>query len=321
MPRYIAAILIIAVVTISGAWASGQQSAASVARIDGPVTGSAHTERLGTVQWSYHFDHNALKDAELVAHDLVALTESGNLVRFDAETLSVTAHQVVPGRGIAVAHGDTGKLLIGTEDGQIYELTSETLTLTPVTKAAGRVVWLSTGKAIGKHRSIVVVIDARADVMPWPGEPFKAYERRSMRIERQVVNPLKVLIFAGGTSKYIPFKQGSFATPNAFLLDDSDRLWMGPDKGEWGGQYSYMELRTGNVHSFDIGSGVLGFLKVRDGRVLAYGGPPRSQPLAAVPGDRHLVDEHSDATTDRSANCEIIPDRVTDCRPGDNGFT
>jgi len=41
---------------------------------------------------------------------------------------------------------------------------------------------------------------------------------------------------------------------------------------------------------------------------------PRSQPLAAVPGDRHLIDEPSDATTDGSANCEIIPDRVTDCR-------
>jgi hypothetical protein len=41
---------------------------------------------------------------------------------------------------------------------------------------------------------------------------------------------------------------------------------------------------------------------------------PHSQPLATVPGDRHLVDEPSDATTDGSANCEIIPDRVTDCR-------
>src|ERR1700675_2264432 len=40
---------------------------------------------------------------------------------------------------------------------------------------------------------------------------------------------------------------------------------------------------------------------------------PRSTPLAAVPGDRH-VDEPSDARTDGSANCEIIPDRVTDCR-------
>src|SRR5207245_2246525 len=107
--------------------------------------------------------------------------------------------------------------------------------------ATGRVIWLSTGMAIGKHRSIVAVIDARPDVMPWPGEPFKAYETRSVRIERQVINPLKVLIFGEGTSKYIPFKQGSFAAPSAFLLDDSDRLWMGADKGEWGGQYSYMD--------------------------------------------------------------------------------
>ncbi len=178
MPRYLAALLIIAAVTISGAWPSGQQSAASGARIDGPITGSSHTERLGTVQWSYHFDHNALKDAELVAHDLVALTESGNLVRFDTETLSVNAHEVVPGRGIAIARGDAGKLLIGAEDGHIYELTSQTLTLTPVTKATGRVVWLSTGRAIGKPHSIVAVIDGRPDVMPWPGEPFKSYDTR-----------------------------------------------------------------------------------------------------------------------------------------------
>jgi len=272
MPRNSATLLIVAAVAISGAWASGQQSAAGVARIEGPVTGSAHTERLGTVQWSYHFDHNALKDAELVGRDLVALTESGNLVRFNADTLAITAHQVVPGRGIAVARGDFGKLLIGAEDGQIYELTSDTFTLTRVTKAAGRVVWLGSGKTLGKTHSIVAVIDARADVMPWPGEPFKEYETRSMRIEQQAVNPLRVLVFARGASKYVPFKQGSFATPNAFMLDDSGRLWMGADKGEWGGQYSYMELRTGNIHSFDTGSGVLGFLKARDGRVLAYGG-------------------------------------------------
>lgn len=272
MPRHIAALLIIAAVTTSSAWASSQQSVSSVPRIGGPITGSTPAEHLGTVQWSYHFDHNALKDAELVGRDLVALTESGNLVRFDAETLAITAHQVVPGRGIAIALGDPGKLLIGAEDGQIYELTSDTFALTPVTKAAGRVVWLSSGKAIGKAHSIVAVIDARADVMPWPGEPFKAYETRSARIERQVVDPLRVLISAGGTPKYIPFKQGSFATPDAFMLDDSDRLWMGADKGEWGGQYSYMDLRTGNVRSFDTSSGVLGFLQVRDGRVLAYGG-------------------------------------------------
>src|SRR5208282_4910595 len=175
MPRNSATLLIVAAVAISGAWATGQQSAAGVARIEGPVTGSAHTERLGTVQWSYHFDHNALKDAELVGRDLVALTESGNLVRFNADTLAITAHQVV----------------------------------------AGRVVWLGSGKTLGKTHSIVAVIDARADVMPWPGEPFKEYETRSMRIEQQAVNPLRVLVFARGASKYVPFKQGSFATPNA----------------------------------------------------------------------------------------------------------
>jgi hypothetical protein len=272
MLRSLAAFLTIATLTIPTAPVSGQQDLDSGAGTISPITGSTRIEHLGTVRWSYHFDHNALKDAELVAGNLVALTESGNLVRFDAETLSIAGHEVVPGRGISITRGFGGKLLIGAEDGQIFEVDSETLALTAVTKANGRVLWLCAGKVIGKPNSIVAVIDARADVMPWPGEPFKAYETRSARIERQAINPLKVLIFSEGAPKYVPFKQGSFASPNTFMLDDSDRLWMGADKGEWGGQYSYMELRTGKIHSFDTGAGVLGFLKLHKGRVLAYGG-------------------------------------------------
>jgi len=59
------------------------------------------------------------------------------------ETLSIAGHEVVPGRGISIARGFAGKLLIGAEDGHIFELSSEMLTLTPVTKANGRVVWLT----------------------------------------------------------------------------------------------------------------------------------------------------------------------------------
>jgi hypothetical protein len=272
MPRYIAALLIIAAATLSDSGVSGQQSTASAPRFEGPISGSANIKDIGTVRWSYHFDHNALKDAERIGRNLVALTESGNLVRFDAKTLSVTGHQIIPGRGIAIAQGEGSKLLIGAEDGQIYEVVPTTLALTPVIKASGRVVWLAAGGVAGRTHSIVSVVDARADVLPWPGEPFEAYETRSKRIEGQVIRPLKVLIFDGGTSKYIPFQQGSFATPTAFMLDDSYRLWMGTDKGEWGGQYSYMELGTGRLRTFETSSGVLGFLKLRDGRVLAYGG-------------------------------------------------
>lgn len=267
MPRYIAALLLSAVITFPSSRASCQFPS-----FEGPISGSSNVQSLGTVQWSYHFDRNALKNAERSGREIVALTESGNLARFDAETLSVTGHQVIPGRGTAIARGKTGTLLIGAEDGQIYQLVPATLELTPVTKAGGRILWLALSSVAGRPESIVAVVDSRADVMPWPGEGFKAYERRSARIQRRVLNPLKVLIVSEGTTRYIPFEQVSFATPSAFMLDDSDRLWMGTDKGEWGGEYSYMELRTGKVTKFDTDSGVLGFMKSRDGQVLAYGG-------------------------------------------------
>ncbi len=75
MLRHIAAFLIIATVTITTVTittvrVSGQQDLASGTGIISPITGSTQIEHLGTVRWSYHFDHNALKDAELVAGNL-----------------------------------------------------------------------------------------------------------------------------------------------------------------------------------------------------------------------------------------------------------
>lgn len=131
--------------TITPVRVPGQENLAR-AGIISHTTGSAQIEHLGTVRWSYHFDHNALKDAELVAGNLVALTESGNLVRFDSGNLSIAGNEVVPGRGISIARGFGGKLLIGAEDGQVFDVNSKTLALTPVTKANGRVLWLCTGK-------------------------------------------------------------------------------------------------------------------------------------------------------------------------------
>jgi len=271
MPRFLF-VPLIAALTLSSLGALHHEPTASVSRFEGPISGFAKVEHVGTVRWSYHFDHNALKDAKRIGRDIVALTESGNLVRFDAETLSITGHQVIPGRGTAITEGKAGTLLVSTENGQIYEVPPTTLELTPLLRANGRIVWLTLGAVAGHTDSIVAVVDSRAHVMPWPGEDFKAYERRSARIERQVANPWKVLILAGGHAKYIPFQQKSFGSPIAFALDESGLLWLGEDKGEFGGDYSYIELRTGKLRRFDTEWGVLGFIKTGDGRVLAYGG-------------------------------------------------
>lgn len=271
MARYIVFCLTVLALTISAGFAFAQQNILDASGVAGPITGSVPIERLGTIRWSYHFDHNALIDAEIVGRNLVALTDSGNIVRFDVETLSITGHKIVPGRGIAIARGTAGKLLIGTENGKIFSLAPSTLALTRIVTTTGHVVWLSKGKVLGKPNSIVAIIDGYSRAFALPGESFEAYAKRSDKVERQNKDVLGVLIIAEGKLRYMPFKRGRFGTPNVFMLDN-DRLWMGKDQGEWGGRYSYMELDSGKVQNVDTGSGILGFLKTRDGRVLAYGG-------------------------------------------------
>src|SRR5262249_13840802 len=70
----------------------------------------------------------------------------------------------------------------------------------------------------------------------------------------------------------------------ALLVDRPHRLWLGADRGEWGGWCSYVDLKAGQVHSvpgLEIYKphfpgkhwpGVFGFTQLRDGQVWAYGG-------------------------------------------------
>ena len=118
------------------------------------------------------------------------------------------------------------------------------------------------------------MVDNYPEVLPLPGELFKDYDARSARLERIVTRPYFVAVYVNGKMRMLPFQLGkNFSIPNSYLLDGSNRLWMGTDKGEWGGECSYMDLRTGKVHAVagDI-SGVLGFLRATDGRLFAYGG-------------------------------------------------
>jgi hypothetical protein len=83
------------------------------------IQGSVDIRDGRQVRFRYYFNHNALKDCVRVGNSLIALTESGNLIRFDAETLRLQGQAIIPGRGTAIAPA-SNRVLIGTEDGRIY---------------------------------------------------------------------------------------------------------------------------------------------------------------------------------------------------------
>ena len=266
------------------------------------IQGSVDIRDGRQARFRYYFNHNALKDCVRIGKSLIALTESGNLIRFDAETLAMEGQAIIPGRGTAIAP-DSDRVLIGTENGKIYDVDSASLSLKVVATVQGRVVWLS-GDGLGstQNRRIVAVVDNYPEVLPWPGEPFKDYDARSARLERTEKRPYFVAVYANGKVKTVPFPLGkNFAIPNSYLLDDSDRLWIGTDKGEWGGECSYMDLRTGKVHAVagDV-SGVLGFLRSTDGRRFAYGGTSHLGMHGGYIAE--IKDEHSDIVSHFESN-------------------
>jgi hypothetical protein len=276
------------------------------------IQGSVDIRDGRQVRFRYYFNHNALKDCVRVGNSLIALTESGNLIRFDAETLRLQGQAIIPGRGTAIAPA-SNRVLIGTEDGRIYGVDPASLILKVVVTVQGKVAWLSDdGSDTTQNRRIVAVVDNFPEVLPWPGEPFKDYDARSARLERTETRPYFVAVYANGKGKMLPLLLGkNFAIPNSYLLDDSSRLWMGTDKGEWGGECSYMDLRTGKVHAVagDV-SGVLGFLRSTDGRLFAYGGTSHLGMHAGYISQ--IKDEHLDNVSEFESNDwkQPVPEKV-----------
>ena len=121
--------------------------------------------------FTYHFDHNALAAAVRVDEWLIALTASGNLLRFDARMLTVAAQAVVPGRATAISVEDGHRVMLGTEDGQIASVDPVTLDRTVLARSEGSVQWLA------RTGDRVVAALKPAVVEPWPGEPFDAFDR------------------------------------------------------------------------------------------------------------------------------------------------
>ena len=211
----------------------------------------------GSRAFTYHFDHNAIADAVRVGESLVTLTASGNLLRFDATTLTMTAQAVVPGRGTAISVDDRGRVLLGTEDGRIASVDPLTLGRTLVMRDEGAVHWVS------QTATRLVAVLKPMVVEPWPGEPVDAYFTALERAR------WSVLVREGGRSRRHQLPERF--EPNGFAVD-GNRLWMAVDRGEFGGSLRAMDLGTGRMTSVEGDRGVRGLLRTKAGRLLSYGG-------------------------------------------------
>lgn len=209
------------------------------------------------VEARYIFDRNRLQDSRRVGRFLMALTDSGHLLRFDAATFALVGERVARRRVTCLGPEEEGGLLAALDDGTIVRINAETFLAERVGKVPGRPVWL------GQRPSTHGLVVAYGHVP----ERFYGYGRSPQEI--------RIIDLTSGRTWKPNRNAQTGGEPTTFLLDRHDRLWVGTDHGEWGGRLEVIDLQTGlarDVPSRDGWSGVFGLVELSNGQVWAYGG-------------------------------------------------
>jgi hypothetical protein len=243
------------------------------------------------VVYSYHFDHNAFADSVDLPGGLIALTPSGNLLRFDRKTLERGREWFGPSRVTCLGSGENGQALIGFEDGRIARLDPASLDTTVVATLPGKPHWI--GFKAGDEKTtggIVVVVerwrwaDATRDGLGQLGFPnygplislrFGNPRAKTSRQEWMPYSEVHDL----GSGKSCAIK-GRAASVH---LDRKHRVWLGYELGEFGGWCRRVDLSNDEAKlvpwpldptdlSEPYYNCVLGFAELRGGQVWALGG-------------------------------------------------
>lgn len=102
-------------------------------------------------KWTVWYDRNALRDARVVGHDVVALTAAGTLLRFDAETFALKGERVDV--AVSCLGRSSGELLAGTR-GAVLRVDPSTLATETLRKVSGTPTWIGDSPS-----GLVVVTD------------------------------------------------------------------------------------------------------------------------------------------------------------------
>jgi hypothetical protein len=223
-----------------------------------PVEESIALPTGGKAHATYHFNRNALSDACITDAGLLAVTDSGNLLRFDSKDLRLQ-HEIRPGAAITLLTGVNGVgALAAAADGRVFRIDPMTLRQTEFARLPAAPRWMAGFRDAAKANNGVLAVVVSSD-----GDEVELHR---LGIERPSSEKHKVpvpLIRRGGIS--------------AFLLDARSRLWLGVDAGEWGGWCGSLDLSAGKAGKVEALkdsylSGVYGFVELPDGQVWAYGG-------------------------------------------------
>lgn len=249
------------------------------------ASGVVQIQNVGKVRYTYHYNRNALEDAVVLGDGVIALSESGNLLRFERESLALVREAFGSPPAYCIGCDSRQQVYVGLVDGQICRVEPQTLGLTCVTTLADLPVWI--GPNLGSA-------DAHA-----------LYVITSSPLGRDTAGPNSICTYRLHdieSGRSIPFWRreiGSYASNAALrpivMMGDDERLWIAPRCEDPNAAVGFIDLRAGQyqdvlgappgVYGFvgnysaerqrTLGAGhavLQGWMLLPDGRVWFYGG-------------------------------------------------
>lgn len=252
---------------LAPAWAGGGEGSGS------PV-GDARLASGIAAHYEYHYDRNAFLDSRCHGETLIALARAGNLLRFNAKGVEPAGEWFGPVAATCLGRGEGDSVLVGFADGRICRVDPATFAFDPVAKVDGKARW------VGWSPGGLVVVAEPTVMMAWtdgvqrPTEYSVVHDLASgkdYKLTQTWRDP--------ESGKEIAYDRQA----SAFLLDGKRRLWLGADRGEWGGWCARIDLGAGSVAEIEgikdrpddpiAGwDGIYGFAELPDGQVWAHGG-------------------------------------------------
>lgn len=258
------------------------------------VVGTVELPSGPRVHWAHDFNRNALVAARAAGDGLVALTDSGHLLRFDLATMKLAAERASPGAVRCLGSGPGGAILAGVElprGGRVVRVDPRTLALTTLAELDAAPVWVG-----ADARGVVAVVERLTWVQR---DDAPAPEFRFQQASHEVVD------VASGAR--VPLREPG----TAFLLDRKGRLWVGSNGGEFGRWLAVLDAaRQRVVEPAGELKNIYGFFEQGD-EVFAYGGQAHGPFVASYVA--HCTE--SRVTTVASFDAVLVDNVKLDRRP------
>lgn len=204
------------------------------------------------VEATLHRPVNALADAVRSGDAVLAATADGRLLRFEGPDLRLAKERDAGATIACLRKGEGDAVLAGFEDGRVGRVGPNTLDFAEIARLPMEPQWVGWSPEAGDGRGGVLAV------------------------VKGVVHDLA----AGRTID-------TGKAVSACLVDREGRLWIGADRGEWGGRVARVDLHAGTFveipppplppgdgapNAKPFWSGVYGFVELADGQVWAHGG-------------------------------------------------